>query len=232
MTGFDRSQARTGARRGGGAALAATITALGLYAGDARAQQAEVAPQPAPQVIELGAIAVRPRGPTPVHFLAYRGEDSYTVRVGNVQCSTPCTLPLPPGPTTVRASGSGELVAQLVVPHLAAQVRLSHGAPAWYMPAGATLVPLGIVVASALWTVGLACRSGGCYVANFVAWPVLGVAMLVTGSALLGIANRPVALDANRPEILDARARPRLRLRDVALGPTEQGVFAAASFVF
>jgi hypothetical protein len=69
-------------------------------------------------------------------------------------------------------------------------------------------------------------------VVNFAGWPVLGLTMIITGSVLLGMAGRLPPPDANRAEILDARARPRLRFTDFALGPTERGASAMATFSF
>jgi len=171
-----------------------------------------------------------------MHFLAYHGEDQYEVRVRSEHCNTPCTLVLPSGPTTIHVTGSGELTTQLVVPHFAGQVRLNHGAPSWYFPAGAALIPSGIVVAGGMWALGLACGYGSgssaCYAANFIGWPILGVAMLITGSVLMGVANRGAPVDANRVEILDARARPGVHFTDLAIAPTSSGLAAAVAFAF
>jgi hypothetical protein len=168
---------------------------------------------------------------TEVHFLAYRGEDQYAVTVGNQSCETPCTLTLRPGPTKVHLVGPGEADVQLVVPHLTAQVRVHTGPPSWYQVAGIVLIPTGIVVGVSMWALGLTCgfgrNSDPCIQINFIAWPVLGVAMLITGSVLLGIYNRTQPWDANRAEILDARRRRRPRLDELALAFLRDGLTLA-----
>lgn len=178
---------------------------------------------------------VRTRANVEIHFLAYRGEDDYFVDAGGQRCRTPCTIALLSGPTRIRASGTGDLNVQLVIPHLPAQVRLSHGAPAWHFPVGVTLIPTGIGVGASMWALGFACpRSGSaCMIANFTAWPIVGVSMLIAGSVFAASANRAPPVDANRPEILDARLRrPGLRFTDFALGPTDTGVSSSLAFAY
>ena len=140
-----------------------------------------------------------------MHFLAYQGEEAYEVTVDNQSCTTPCTLRLRPGPTKIHLVGRGEGDVQLVVPHLTAQVRVWTGPPSWYTPAGAVFVPLGLAIGASMWAVGIACggNSGPCSAINFIAWPILGIGMFVTGVVLLALGNRSVPLDANRAEILD-----------------------------
>ncbi len=125
---------------------------------------------------------------------------------------------------------------QMVLPHLTSQVRLDHPPPSYYLTAGAVLIPSGIVVAGGFWAFGLTCGyssgSGVCQVLNFVGWPVIGISMLVTGAVLMGLSNRVPAADANRAEILDASARPRVRLTGIAFAPTAEGASGAMSFVF
>jgi hypothetical protein len=163
---------------------------------------------------------------TDVHFLAYKGEEAYVVTVGDQSCTTPCTLKLHPGPTKVHVVGPGEMELQMVIPHLTAQVRVNTGPPSWYLPTGVVLVPGGIVVGASLWALAFACgfNGGGCVAANAIGWPVVGVSMLVIGAVLLGISNRGIPLDANRPEILDARrSPPSWRFEGFSLGPTRNG---------
>jgi hypothetical protein len=177
----------------------------------------------------------RVRDGTEVHFLAYRGEEAYAVSAGEQSCTTPCTLKLRPGPTKVHVVGPGESDLQLVIPHLTAQVRIATGPPNWYFTAGVVMLPTGLVVAATMWMVGLACgwQNGGCMALNFVAWPVLGVAMFVTGTVLLGLYNRSQPMDANRPEILDARReRRRWRFEGFSLAPTREGASGLLSFTF
>jgi len=148
------------------------------------------------------------RDATEMHFIAYQGDEEYTVKAGAQSCTTPCTLTLKPGPTKLKTEGSGEIEVQLVVPHLAAQVRLSHGAPRWLTPTGATLLPLGVVMAVSLWALGLTCSgfgSSGCTIAHIVTWPIIGTTTAILGVVFLAMGARSPPLDANRAEILDAR---------------------------
>jgi hypothetical protein len=171
----------------------------------------------------------------PMSFLSYRGNDAYTVEVGGQRCETPCTLVLRPGPTSLHASGSGEVVSEFVVPHLPAQLRLAHDASTGYIRAGAVLVPTGIVVASSMWALGLACNGydGGCYVANFTIWPILGVSMMTTGIVLLAVSGKHRAPDgANRPEIVDGSAMPAIRMTGIGLAPTATGAAGGLQLEF
>lgn len=229
-------------------ALGAALVTLSLVSGPAaQAQQLGPPPQlqtvpfavatpvaPLDAPVHLQPMGVRARNAVEVHFLAYRGEDPYEVYAGAQHCSTPCTMVLPSGPNLVRTTGAGEFSTQLVVPHLPAQVRLFHSAPQSYFVAGAVLIPTGIIVAASMWALGFACgySNPGCYAANFITWPVVGVTMLITGSVLMAIANRAPPGDANRAEILDARARPRVRFTDFAFGPTNGGLGGALTFAF
>ncbi len=187
--------------------------------------------EPTPPPIGVTPWPVR-RDAVEVHFLAYEGDEEYTVKVGSQSCKTPCTLVLKPGPTRVQAEGTGDVDAQLVVPHLTAQVRLKHVAPRWYTPTGAALVPLGAVVAASLWAIALTCGpfSGACTGINIVTWPIVGVSMVVTGAVLLGLGARSAPLDANRTEILDA-ARG-VRFRGFALAPVPGGLAGGLGFTF
>ncbi|MEI8258630.1 MAG: hypothetical protein WCJ30_23400 [Deltaproteobacteria bacterium] len=204
----------------------ASALALALAAAPGQAQSAPPT--------ELVPIGIQRRPAVEVHFLAYHGQNQYEVEGGGRRCTTPCTLVLPPGPMSVHATGAGDLTAQLVVPHLPSQVRLDHGAPGWFGTAGAVMIPAGLVVGGGFWAIGLACgySSGGCMAANFVGWPLLGVGLLVTGSVLMGLSNRAPAADANRAEILDARARPRVRFTGIAFAPTGTGAAGAVGFAF
>jgi hypothetical protein len=100
---------------------------------------------------------------------------------------------------------------------------------------GAVLVPVGIVVAASLWSIGIACSgsSNGCFVFNIVFWPVTGAAAMITGIGLLGYAaTHRLPADANRVEIIEARARPRLRFAGLGAAPTRDGFAGAAAFTF
>jgi hypothetical protein len=209
--------------------LASSLAAL-LTAAPAIAQSDPTLPP-----LVGGADAQRGEG-TEVHFLSYHGEEQFSVTVGQQTCATPCTLKLRPGPTKIHVVGAGEMELQMVIPHLAAQVRLMTGPPSWYQPAGIVLIPTGIVVAASLWAVALTCGygpdSGSCVAANVVAWPVLGVTMLVTGAVLLGLYNRSQPGDANRPEILDARRESRWRIKGLGIAPIKNGAAAGLSFSF
>ena len=63
--------------------------------------------------------------------------------------------------------------------------------------AGAVLLPFGIAVGAGMWAVGFACGDSGCFIANVVTWPVVGLGMIVTGIVLLVAAEDP-PWDANR----------------------------------
>ncbi len=171
---------------------------------------------------------------TEVHFLGYRGDETYVVTVADQSCTTPCTLMIHPGPTKVHVVGSGETDLQMVIPHLTAQVRLNTGAPSWYQPAGIALIPTGIVVASSLWALGLTCsfNSGACFAVNAITWPVLGASMLIVGSVLLGLYNRSQPADANRAEILDASRTTGWHFEGFSLAPTRNGVTGGFTLTF
>ncbi len=178
-----------------------------------------------------------PRGASiaPLTFLSYRGTDSYTVQVGPQRCVTPCTLLVPAGPGSLHATGSGDIDAQFVMPHLSSQLRLQHDASGAYVIPGAVLVPTGIVVAASMWTIALACNGDDetCVIANLSVWPVLGAAMMTTGIVLLAVSgkHRPPG-DANRPEILDASKEPPIRLTGIGLAPTSRGAVGGLGFAF
>lgn len=160
-----------------------------------------------PSAPPVGVAPLPRRDGVDVHFLSYDGEDDYRVTAQGQTCETPCTMWLKPGPTRMVAVGAGEVKAQFVVPHSAAQVRVATGGPSWYTPTGAVLVPLGLVMGASLWAFGFACgfQNGGCMAANFVGWPLVGVATTIIGAVLLHLARvKTPAVDANRPEILDA----------------------------
>lgn len=166
-------------------------------------------------------------GLTEMNFLALKGEEAFRVTAGDDSCDTPCVLRMRPGPAKVHVLGPGERDLQLVVPHLAAQVRLHTGPPDWYQTAGAILIPTGIVIGASMWALMFACgfgpNSGPCYALNATAWPVLGAAMIVTGSVLLGLYNKTPPPDANRVEILDAAISPPVKLQRLALGFLRDG---------
>lgn len=153
-------------------------------------------------------------GAVPVSFLAYRGEGVYEVTVGEQRCRTPCKLELKPGPATAHVSGNGSLDLQMVVPHLPAQVRL-QAVSSGYTIAGAIMVPVGATVAASFWAIAVACTGidrTSCQLGNIIAWPLIGGIVFFTGIGLLayGASHRP-AVDANRPEILDARRKTPFR---------------------
>jgi hypothetical protein len=73
--------------------------------------------------------------------------------------------------------------------------------------AGATLIPVGIVVGAAMWALAFACGDDDCVTVNLVSWPIAGASMLTTGIVLLAAAPDAPA-DANRVEII-GRSGPR-----------------------
>lgn len=203
-------------------ACAAVLVALSAFAEPTRPPLLHLPPEPVPEGTEM-------------HFLAYQGDEAYRVTVGNQSCDTPCTLRLPPGPTTIRLMGRGEGDVQLVVPHLTAQVRVSTGPPSWYTPAGAVFVPLGLVIAASMWAVGFACgfNNGGCMALNFTVWPILGITMFITGAVLLGLGNRAQPIDANRAEILDDVPKLRtFRLEGFSFALLREGGAGMLAFSF
>ncbi len=139
----------------------------------------------------------------PVHFLSYRPNVTYDIEAGQARCATPCTIPMVPGPAVLKATGPGTVDLQLVVPPHPSQIRLQHADSSSFV-AGIVMLPVGLVVATGMWAVGLACGNddGGCQLGNFVVWPVLGVATLVTGIVLLAHGRGAPPPDANRVEIL------------------------------
>jgi hypothetical protein len=205
----------------------APVVAVSLTAGPSETTLPPLIPNPPEQQVVQG---------TDVHFLAYKGEEAFVVTVGDQSCTTPCTLKLRPGPTKVHVLGPGEMDLQMVIPHLTAQVRVSTGPPSWYQPTGVVLIPGGIAIGASLWTLAFACsgfNNGGCVAANAIGWPVVGIAMLVVGSVLLGISNRGVPLDANRPEILDARRpTPSWRFEGFSLAPSRNGMSGVLQLSF
>jgi len=160
----------------------------------------------------------------PVHLLAYRSDETYDVELGNTTCTTPCTLVVPPGVTTLRTKGAGEVDLQLVVPPRPGQIRLQHVDKSGFL-AGAILTPAGFAVGAGMWAIGLACgnSSGGCYVANFVTWPVVGVSMMIAGIVLLARGRPEPPPDANRVEIIAGGGKPRLWLTSGGVMPLVGG---------
>lgn len=166
------------------------------------------------------------RDSTVMHFLAHDGDEAYRVSVGDQACETPCTLALKPGPTKVHLVGPGERDIQVVVPHLTAQVRVKTGPPGWYQTAGIVMIPSGIAMAASMWALGFACgnNGGACVGVNFAMWPILGVALVITGSVMLGLYNKSQPPDANRVEILDAERAAPVRLDRLALAFVRDGL--------
>ena len=170
-----------------------------------------------------------------VHFLSYRDQDIYQVKVGDHECTTPCTMVVPTGPVRVHTEGSANIRLQLVAPRLSSQIRLQHDDSRGYTVTGAVLVPAGLVTAASMWALGFACprRSDACVIANFAGWPIVGLVNFITGVVLLSAAPKhQVAADANRFEILDVRAPTRLRLTGIGVAPMPGGATAGVAFAF
>jgi hypothetical protein len=144
--------------------------------------------------------AVRSLTSSPVSFLAYDEGHRYDVNAGGDRCTTPCTLWLPRGPQTLKASGDGDISADIVVPPLPSMVRLHHRSSGM-RTAGALLIPLGIVVGASMWSLALTCEDSACAVGNLIAWPVAGASMLITGIVLVASAGGDPPADANRVEL-------------------------------
>jgi hypothetical protein len=165
----------------------------------------------------------RPPAQMPLHVLAYNAENSYEVALGGSSCTTPCTIMVAPGASTIRTRGAGELDLQVAVPPRPSQIRLQHTESSGYV-AGAVLLPTGIVVGASLWAVGLACSNNdGCLLGNLIAWPVLGASMMITGIVLLARGKVTPAPDANRVEIIARGGKPQLWLTSAGFTPAPHG---------
>ncbi len=161
-----------------------------------------------------------PVAQVPLHVLSHASNHTYEVVAGGKTCLTPCTLSLPPGPTSLTATGAGDIKLQLVIPPRAAQIRLQHSSGDGYY-VGAALVPIGILVGASMWTLAFACpdngSSGACTVANLVTWPIVGAGALIAGIALLAGGHQTPGPDENRVEIL-GRSSP-VQLTAFGLAP-------------
>lgn len=205
--------------------LASALTYLPLPCGLAQAQldpedprAAAALPEPPrvdpPAVVEVG-------GDEP-HFT--------TVTIGFQSCRLPCRMYVPPGLQPVIASGRASLVSHVDVPRAAVRIDLVD-ITGRYRVAGAILIPVGIVTASSLWAIGLGClRTPGCEVANYILWPVLGVASMFTGIGLLGYAAGRDRYGVRVTLATPAPTGP--RLTGIAAAPTADGAAMAASFAF
>lgn len=81
---------------------------------------------------------------TTVNFLAKDRETRYRVVVNGQRCVTPCRLDLEPGTTQVSVLWPRQFRRDIVLPHIAAAVRLSH----WKtgnVVGGSILTPLGLI---------------------------------------------------------------------------------------
>lgn len=166
----------------------------------------------------------------PVHVLAYKAESAYEVELGPGKCSTPCTLMLPPGPAPLRANGAGKVEQQLIIPDRPASIRLQHPENGRFT-AGAILLPSGLVVGGSLWALGLACRDA-CTMVNVIAWPTIGLGMIITGAVLMATGRHPVPPDANRVDIVARRNKLPFELTSVGLEPGPGGARGGLTFSF
>lgn len=141
-----------------------------------------------------------------MHFLAYDRDNKYRVRIGSLECETPCVLPLPPGIQTLEATGDGDIEQEIVVPAVPSAIRLQHHSNAMRI-AGGVLIPVGALMAGLMWMLAFTCESGPdeCAVGHLIAWPVLGGTTLITGIALVAAAPSGPPPNANRVEIIGAR---------------------------
>ena len=147
-----------------------------------------------------------PSAPHVMHFLAYDRDNTYTVRVGNQECVTPCALPLEPGIKTLETSGDGTIEEEIVVPAVPSVMRLQHHDNGMRI-AGGVLIPVGALMAGLMWMLAFTCEPGPdeCAVGHLIAWPVLGGSTLITGIALVAAAPSAPPPNANRVEIIGAR---------------------------
>jgi hypothetical protein len=195
--------------------------------------QRAAADEPAPPVPAVGVapIPVFPRPAAVVEVASDEPVFSY-ITVGTQTCAPPCRLLLLPGVQPVIASGRATFVGHLEVPSGAARIDVVDRTGG-YRVAGAIMIPLGLVTASGLWAIGLACgyNSGGCQVANYTLWPVLGAASLFTGIGLLGYAASHDRYGLRvTPDSRLLGAAP--RLTSLGVGPTGNGAALGAAFEF
>lgn len=178
------------------------------------------------------ALPEPPRIEPPVLFDIGGEESPFShVTIGFQSCKLPCRAYLQPGLQPVIASGKVSYISHIEVPRSAARIDFAD-ATGSYRVAGAILIPTGIVAASSLWAIGLACTNqAGCAVTHFALWPVLGIAAMFTGIGLLGYsASRDRYAVRITPIAQAASARP--RLIGVAAAPTVDGAAAGAAFAF
>jgi hypothetical protein len=192
-------------------AMEARIAALRAWKAKIRSEP----PAPSPQATQGTPRAV------PLHILSYKPENHYEIVVGGRSCSTPCTLSLPPGASSLKSKGSGEVTIDFVLPPRPSQIRLQHTNSAGFVT-GAILLPTGIITGAAMWAVGVACQDTGCFLANVTIWPIIGATAMIAGIVLLASGREVPAADANRIEIIGRRSPP-LRFASFGLGPVPGG---------
>jgi hypothetical protein len=170
-------------------------------------------------------------GPTAVHLLSYNPKEEFKVQVGPESCTTPCTIHALPGAVRLKAIGPDELDLQVVVPPRPAQIRL-QAADSRRFYTGAALLPSGLVMGAGLWALGLACGQfdSGCVIANFVIWPVSGLALTVAGIVLLATGRTNPPPDANRFELV-AGKRP-VRITGLNFAPRPGGAAGTLGLEF
>ena len=203
--------------------ILAALLATGLALPNGSAQELPGAPSTLPEPPRASA-------PTLVDIGTDEPPFDY-ITIGFQSCKLPCRMYLVPGLQPVIASGRRSLVSHVEVTPNAARINFVDVTGA-YRTAGAVLIPTGIIAASSLWALGLACRSNSsCTVANFVAWPLLGFTAMMTGIGLLGY-----SAGRDRYRLRAVTALPpvssRLRLTGVAAAPTTAGAAMGASFEF
>ena len=215
--------------------LATLLAYPAIPCGSANEQLPQPAVGAAPPLPEVGAAPTLPDPPRlePPALFDIGGDESpfSYATIGFQSCKLPCRAYLQPGLQPVIASGKANLVTHIEVPRGAARIDFADVTGS-YRVAGGVLIPTGIVAASSLWAIGLACsRNPACAVTNFTIWPVLGIAAMFTGIGLLGYsAGRDRYAVRIRPIAQTASTRP--RLIGVAAAPTTDGAAAGAAFAF
>jgi hypothetical protein len=163
-----------------------------------------------------------PPAMVPLHFLAYKPDAKYEVWSGAASCTTPCTLAVPPGPAAFKATGTGLLEMEIVVPPRPSQLRIWH-TDSHSVVAGAVMIPVGALMGVGMWALAFTCdnQNNTCVIANLTVWPILGASTLIAGIVLLARGRSTPPADANRIELV-GRASP-VQLTSFGLAPLVGG---------
>jgi hypothetical protein len=197
-------------------AMEARIAAL-------RAWKAKIRSEPPVPVAPAAQAAPANPKTVPLAILAYKPDFKYEVTLAGRTCETPCSVTVPPGPLSLKATGTGEISVDFVMPPRPGQMRLHHTDSSNFT-AGAILLPTGIVTGASLWALIFACpsESSGCQLANVTIWPILGGSAMIAGIVLLAQGRVIPPPDSNRVDLVGRRSTP-LRFASFGLGPVPGG---------